>query len=435
MTEERAFEQTIQGWLEAGPMQAPDQVVESILLTVMTTPQERGRWVPWRIPHMTGFLRAMAVAALAAAVISVPIIVNHTTQPASVAPPPLPPTACPGGAPLASGSIATIAGNGLAGYSGDGGKATVAMIQTWDRRTGFSGDLIVGPGGDLFFTDPVGQAVRRVATDGTITTLAGPATGAPFVEPGGLAFDAQGDLYVADPGASRIWKLGPDGAITSAAGTGVAGSSGNGGKATDAEITAGRLDIGPAGDLYIDDMYGARMIDTAGVIHAFAGTGVAGFSGDGGQATDAMFGDSAAPAAVASDGTVYMADPGNQRIRKVDPSGRVTTIVGTSAGRSLTGEEGGPATEATLTESPYAIALSGDGDLYFTEWQRNSVRVVDSNGTIATVAGNALGAGGFDGDCGPAGASLLTSPQGIAYRDGALFVVDGDDNRIRMVVP
>ena len=433
MNDERAFERTLGGWLEAGPTQAPDRTVEAVLLTIANTSQERGRSVPWRKPAMTGLIRAVALASVAAAIISVPVIVSRSTQPAAVTPPPLPPTACPAGTDLKSGDIATVAGTGLQGYSGDGGAATSAAIQTWDN-TGFYGGLIVGPEGDLYFTDPVGRAVRRVGSDGTIVTVAGPSTGAPFVLPGGMAFDPAGDLYIADPGASRIWKIDASGAITSVAGTGVSGSAGDGGSAATAQVNAGRVLIGPNGDLYLDDVYRVRRIDTRGVIHAFAGTGAAGSSGDGGQAAVATFGDSVSPAAAGADGTVYLSDPGNGRIRKVDPSGVVTTIVGPGTGSPLSGD-GGLATDATLTESPFAIALSDDDHLYFTEWQRNSVRVVDPSGVIATVAGSDLGAVGSGGDCGPATSALLSGPQGLAYRDGALFLEDGLNNRIRMVVP
>ncbi len=137
---------------------------------------------------------------------------------------------------------------------------------------------------------------------------------------------------------------------------------------------------------------------------------------------------------VAPDGTVYLSDPSNQRIRKVDPAGTVTTIVGQSKGLAL-GGDGGPAIDATLTGSPFSMASTGDGDLYFTEWQRNGVRRVDAAGTISTVAGDVHGGSGFAGDCGPAAAARLTGPQGLAYRDGALFIEDGLNNRVRMVVP
>ena len=182
MNEERTYERDLRDWLEAGPTQAPDRTVEAVLLTVANTTQERGRWVPWRKPRMIGFVRAAAIAAVGARPSSpCPSSSIDRAQPAAVAPPPLPPTACPvANAARASGSIATIAGTGVSGYSGDGGLATGAIIRTWVSTTGFYGGLTVGPTGDLYFADTVGQAVRRIDTNGVITTVAGPSTGAPL---------------------------------------------------------------------------------------------------------------------------------------------------------------------------------------------------------------------------------------------------------------
>ena len=181
-----------------------------------------------------------------------------------------------------SGSIATIAGTGSYGSSGDGGPALAATLSPSYGMAAFDRS------GALLFVD--GQAIRRIGTDGSITTVAGPTTGAPFVQPTGLAIDAAGDIYVADFGANRIFRMDPTGTITAVAGDGTGGSAGNGGPALDAEIGLAQVAIGPGGDLYFDDSNAYRTVDPSGTIDAFAGTGTAGFSGDGGPAAAATLG-------------------------------------------------------------------------------------------------------------------------------------------------
>ena len=179
--------------------------------------------------------------------------------------------------------------------------------------------------------------------------------------PGGLALDAAGDLYVADSGWIR--KIDAAGVITTIAGNGVTTASGNGAPATAAQVNAGQLAIAPDGRLYLDDTNNFRTIGPDGIIDAFAGTGVAGFSGDGGPALDATFGE-VNGAAVAADGSVYLGDAGGHRIRKVDPAGIITTIAGT--GEDGDSGDGGPATDATFGY-PGSLAIDPDGDLYVSD--------------------------------------------------------------------
>jgi sugar lactone lactonase YvrE len=338
----------------------------------------------------------------------------------------LQPVDCPAGTELPSGTIATIAGSGVAESSGDGGSALEAGLSTWDRTTGFTGEPIaIDAAGAILFSDIGASSVRRVDTDGTITTVAGPETGAPIVTPGGLAIGDGGEIYIADPGAARVWRLDPSGTITSIAGTGTLGSAGDGGPADEAQVQAGALVLGPDGELYIDDLHRIRVIDPDGTIRTVAGIGEPGFSPDGVEAITATL-DSAGPAAIDVDGSIYVAEPGNGRVRRIDPNGIVTTVAG---GGTADPAQGGNALEVSLTGSPYGVALDGEGGFYFSEWQRDRIWHVDASGTIST----AVGGGTQSAGCGPATDAYISQPQAIAIDERGLFVVDGGHNRISVV--
>jgi sugar lactone lactonase YvrE len=422
MNDGRQFEREAQDWLELGPSQAPEHAIQAALLVIETTPQRRGPLAPWRYRHMTTFIRVAAAMAVALAIgfgtwawwASGP-----ATGPAAVdspRPAPLPPTSCPGGSPPASGTIATIAGNGSAGSTGDGAAALDALI---DPGSG----IAVDNSGNVYFGDANGS-VRRIRTDGTIEAFA-----SGFQSPNGLVFDAAGDLYVAD-GFLWIKKVDPAGVITTFAGTGVSGNSGNEGLAIDAQIQPAGLAIGPDGDLYFDDLNNYRRIDPQGIIHAFAGSTTPGFDGDGGPAVDALFGESVVGMAPMADGSVYLGDPNNFRIRRVGPDGIIRTAVGTGVAGN-TGDRG-PAIAATVRSSPFGMTSDPDGNMYFTDWQNASVRRVTPAGIIDTVVGK-VGTGPASGDCGPATSTALIAPVAVAYHEGALFIVES--GRIRMVVP
>jgi serine/threonine-protein kinase len=251
----------------------------------------------------------------------------------------------------------------------------------------------------------------------------------------GLAIDPAGRVIVADPGnlsTPHTWRIEADGTVTKLAGNGTFGTSGNDGPALQAAIQSSQVAAGPGGDLYLDDLDGYRRVDPDGVIRAFAGTGVEGYSGDGGPALAATFGASAPYLmGVAADGAgnVYLGDPGNHRIRKVDPAGIITTIAGTgTAGHS--GDQG-PATEAQVGLVG-AMTVDDDGSLFFVDGDNSVVRKVDAAGIITTVAGT--GVAGFSGDCGPAASAQLDDVSGLAVRDGVLYIVDGLNHRIRIVL-
>ena len=279
-----------------------------------------------------------------------------------------------------SGAITTIAGNGEPGWSGDGGPATEARI-TWPHS------VAVDDAGNVYVADSRNHRIRRVDPTGVITTVAGtgrggfsgdpgPATEAFLDNPKGVAVDSAGRLYIADTGNNRVRRVDPSGVIITVAGNGVAGGGGDGGRATEAEVTRPRaVAVDGAGNLYLlegteGEVGRIRKVDGDGIITLFAGAGGAGFGGDGGPATEALFNrprDLAADAA----GNVYVADSENQRVRKVDTSGTVTTIAGT--GDSDFSGDGGPATEAELSVLR-GVAVGPHGDLFLADTGNHRIR-------------------------------------------------------------
>jgi len=370
---------------------------------------------------MIGLMRAAAVAATAAAVISVPIFVNGSPRPAAVAPV-LPPTTCPSTSPLPVGTIATVAGTGNVGIVHVGQLATQADLTPTS--------VAVATDGSVVMTVSSTYDLWRFGADGVLADLIDPAAVPEFSDPTGLAFDAAGDLFIASSGmhTGRIWKLSPSGALSVVAGTGTRGSSGNDGPATAAELNPAGVAVGPHGDLYMDDLNNFRTVDPAGYVHAFAGSATPGFSGDGGPATAATLGRGVLGVVAAADGSVYLGDPGNHRIRQVS-AGVISTVAGD--GHAGYAGDGGQALAAKLDE-PIALALDGAGNLYAADDVSHTVRRIDTLGTITTIAGT--GVGGYSGDCGPAAEAQLNGPAALAVADGVLYIVDAGNRRVRMVV-
>lgn len=334
-----------------------------------------------------------------------------------------------------SGIISTVAGNGTINYGGDGGLATAASLSN-------PFGLAIDGSGNLYIADQQNQRIRKVSTPGSITTVAGNgtygfsgdggvATGASLANAAGVAIDGSGNLYIADQGNNRVRKVTPAGSITTVAGTGSAAFSGDGGAATAAGLNfpAGVV-VDGSGNLYIADSQNNRVrkVTPAGSITTVAGTGTAGYSGDGGSATAAKLN---YPAGVAVDGSgnLYIADQGNHRIRKVTPAGSITTVAGN--GTFGFGGDNGPATAANLA-NPADVIIDTHGNLYIADTQNNRVRKVSTNGTITTVAGNEFY--GFSGDGGPATAASLANLLNIAV-DGNdnLYIADTDNQRVRKV--
>jgi len=341
---------------------------------------------------------------------------------------------------VAPGGIATYAGTGTQGYTGDGGAATAAQIR---RPQG----VAVASNGDVYFTDTANHAIRKVsAATGIISTVAGigapgstgdggAATAARLSAPEDVFVTSVGNLYIADTGNHKIRKVtASTGIITTVAGNGTPGSLGDGGAATAARLNSPRgIAVASNGDFYIGDRSNnkvRKVTASTGRISTYAGTGTAGYSGDGGAATSAML-NLLQGLHLAGNGDLYIADAANNRIRKVTAStGIITTIAGTgTAGFS---GDGGAATSARIS-APEAVEMDSAGNLYIADTGNHRIRWVAAGGTISTVAGN--GTAGFSGDGGSPTAAMFDTPRGIGIdsSSGAYYIGDRNNNRIRKV--
>ncbi len=248
--------------------------------------------------------------------------------------------------------------------------------------------------------------------------------------------DSSGNIYIADSFNNRIRKVNTSGVISTIAGNGYGspfsgGYSGDGGQATDAEVYyPNGVAIDAKGNIYISDFDNQRIrkINTSGIISTLAGNGTKSFSGDGGPAIAAEIN---GPTGVAVDdsGNVYIADYYNNRIRIVNTSGIINTFAGNGTG-SFSGD-GGPATDAELFQ-PSGMAQDPKGNIYIADYDNSRVRIVNTSGIISTFTGNGLRA--FSGDGGPASAAEVNRPANIAFDDsGNVYIADYNNNRIRKV--
>ena len=334
-----------------------------------------------------------------------------------------------------NGTITTIAGTGDGGYSGDGGPAAQAQLR-WPLG------MAVDNHGNLYIADQGNHRVRRVDVSGTITTVAGngsdgysgdggPAIRAQLNRPRRVAVDGDGVLYISDGRNHCIRRVDASGTITTIAGTGIGGYSGDGGPAHLANLyNPWGVAVDGSGNLYIADVSNDRIrrVDVGGTIRTIAGNGSRGHSGDGGLAVQAQL---AAPVGVAldSNGILYIADWHNNRIRRVDTSGTITTIAGIGPGTF--GGDNGPAQLANLY-NPQDVAVDGSGNVYIADLSSGRIRQVNTSGTITTVAG--AGRGSYGGDNGPATRAQLARPQGVAVDPtGILYISDTGNHRIRRV--
>ena len=336
-------------------------------------------------------------------------------------------------APLcAQGIISTIAGNTWILPAG----ITRALAMPLGGVEG----LAIDAKGSLYVADPDSYIVLKIAPDGSASVVAGngisgfsgdtgPAINASLNQPIALAFDSAGNLYIADANGQRVLKVTPAGTITTVAGNGTYGFSGDGGSAVNASLgyPAG-VAVDASGTLYISDSANNRIrrVSPSGTITTYAGTGVAGTTGDGGPAANATFNQ---PRQIAFDstGNLYITD--DRRLRRITPQGTVSTVAGNDS--YVTTGDGGPAVSAGLP-LPYGLAIDAGGNIFVSDAGSNVVRKIDTSGIIQTVAGNLQQA--YSGDGGPATSASLNGPRGVAVdASGTVYIADTLVNRIRKV--
>jgi sugar lactone lactonase YvrE len=310
--------------------------------------------------------------------------------------------------------------------------------------------VAAGADGSVYIADTWNNRIRKVGPDGVITTVAGdgwrdekrnikgrfqgdggPAAEASLCHPHGVALGPDGSLYIADSDNNRIRKVDANGIMTTVAGIGMEGCSGDGGLAKWARLNWPRaVAVGADGSLYIADTcnHRVRKVDPNGVITTVAGNGEEGYWGDGGPALEASL-YFPRGVAVGADGSLCIADYGNNRVRKVATDGIITTVAGNG---SIGGSgDGGRATEANLYH-PRGVAMGSDGSIYIADTWNHRIRRVDPNGIISTAAGS--GREGYSGDGRRATSASMRDPEDVAVApDGSLYIADRLNHRVRKV--
>jgi sugar lactone lactonase YvrE len=332
--------------------------------------------------------------------------------------------------------ITTIAGDSVQGYNGDNIAATTAKLYG-------PYSTAVDTAGNLYIADLDNNRVRKVNTAGIITTIAGngvagysgddsAATLAKLDGPAGVAVDASGNVYIADDYNSRIRKVNTSGIITTIAGTGVNGYSGDNGPSTAAEINDPHgIAVDAIGNVYICDELNSRVriINIMGIITTIAGTGLPGYSGDNTEATSAEI-DHPYGVAVDLTGNIYFTEWTNNCVRKINTAGIITTIAGGNPTLGFSGDKG-PATAADF-HIPIGIAIDKAGNIFIGDSYNNRVRKIDQTGIITTYAGTGLE--GYSGDNGPAIDAELYGPIGITVDiSDNLYIADYSNGRIRYI--
>jgi uncharacterized protein (TIGR03437 family) len=338
---------------------------------------------------------------------------------------------------LATGVIASVAGNGLAGFFGDGGSGKQARLSS---PQGLAWDSTLG----LLIADRQNNRIRRIdPVTGVVSTFAGNgtagflgdgaiATAARLGLPYGVAVGPDRVVYIGDWLNSRIRRVKADGIIDTVAGTGSTRFTGDNGPALNATVDGYGVAVGPDGSVYLADQgfQRVRRFTPGGNITTIAGVGTYGFSGDGGVGTTAQF-DGPSGITVDSIGTVYVSDRLNNRIRRITPS---NGVIDTVIGRNRFGGDGGPAPSAQLTAAE-GLSFDAAGNLYIADTGNHAIRRVGADGLMTTVAGVG-GEAGLGGENISASLSRLDSPSSVVVdTDGTLYIADRRNYRVRAVSP
>jgi len=330
--------------------------------------------------------------------------------------------------------IATVAGGGTTGL-GDGGPATLAQI--YDPHGG-----VFDKQGNLYIVEAQAQRIRKIATDGTISTIAGNGTGSyngdniqattAKILPNAVALDTNGNLFITDAGNNRIRKVEMStGIITTVAGTGTAGFNGDGIPATSAQIGAAwGITFDKDNNLLFSDglNYRIRKVTPTGVISTVAGTGISGYSGDGGPATAAQISLALGLAFDNANNLLFADYNDNNRIRRIDATGSITTIAGN--GTSAYNGDGhlGNATQI----DPLDLRVDKIDNVYFIDFGNSRIRKLSPTGQVTTVAGT--GTNGYNGDNIPATTALIFHPGGLAIDScGNILFGDIGNGRFRKI--
>ncbi len=335
-------------------------------------------------------------------------------------------------------TIATFAGTGIAGFSGDGGPAGAAQITD-------PYGLVRGPDGAIWFCEHNGHRIRRVAADGTISTIAGtgtkgytgdggPATAAALNLPHELRFDRAGNIFIADTGNNAVRRIdAKTGIITTVAGGGKAGYAGDGGPASSAALRGPHsIQFDAAGTLYICDVgnHAIRTVDPrTGVIATFAGTGKPGPTPEGAPIAGTPLNN---PRSLDVDrgGNVWVVTREGNQVLKFDRGAGIIRVVAGTGAAGFTGN-GGPARLATLS-GPKGIALDAAGNAWLADTESHTIRMIDAQtGHLELIAGTGVPGNGGDGD--PL-ACAMNRPHGVFVdADGAIFIGDSEANRVRVL--
>jgi len=344
------------------------------------------------------------------------------------------------GASLASGQIIiTIAGGGGQGYSGDGGPATAAdLYYPFNCATDAAGNVYIADALNYRVRKVNTSGIISTFAGTGASGYNGDniqATAAQLSMTAGVATDAAGNVYIGDFNNCRIRKVNTLGVITTVAGTGALGYGGDGGPATAAQLFfPWNLTVDGAGNIYFSDdvNYRVRKVTTAGIISTIAGNGTGGFSGDGGQATAAEV-NSVSFVSIDPAGNIFLADDQSNRTRKINTLGVISTIAGTGAAGY-----NGDGIQATAASLYYSSGNGGGaidyvGNIYIGDYGNNRIRKINGAGVISTIGGT--GVAGFSGDGGQATAAKLNGPVAISIdAAGNIFVTDELNDRIRKIV-